>query len=64
MLYKESRIMVESIKDIPVSQTHKVPKLPVQDSLIDDKDLKGLLFLGVKGNLSAVTDDSEVDFLV
>ncbi|MDX9801518.1 MAG: hypothetical protein RBT69_09305 [Spirochaetia bacterium] len=56
--------MVESIKDIPVSQTHKVPKLPVQDSLIDDKDLKGLLFLGVKGNLSAVTDDSEVDFLV
>lgn len=56
--------MVESIKDLPVNQTLKVAKPPEHDSLIDNKDLKGILFLGVKGDLSAVTDDGEVDFLV
>ncbi len=56
--------MVENIKDIPVSQTLRNPKPLEHDSLIDNKDLKGILFLGVKGDLSAVADDSEVDFLV
>lgn len=56
--------MVESIKDIPVSQAPKPPKIDGNDSLIDNKDLKGILFLGVKGDLSVITDDSEVDFLV
>ena len=56
--------MVENIKDIPVGQTLRNPKPQEQDSLIDNKVLKGILFLGVRGDLSTVADDSEVDFLV
>ena len=56
--------MVESIKDIRVSQAPKPPKFDGNDSLIDKKDLKGILFLGVKGDLSVIIDDNEVDFLV
>jgi len=61
--------MVENIKDPSLTdysiQHSKVPKAPNPDSIIDHKDLKGILFLGVKGDIDIVSDDNtKLDFLV
>ena len=44
----------------------KVQKSQTQDMIIDHKDLKGILFLGVKGDISVDVngDESKLDFLV
>ena len=31
--------------------------------LIDDKEIKGILFLGIQGDLSNIIDDNKVDLL-
>ncbi|MCL2481131.1 MAG: hypothetical protein FWF38_05425 [Spirochaetaceae bacterium] len=62
--------MVENIKDpsltdYSIQHPSKVQKAHSQDSVIDHKDLKGILFLGVKGDIDIVSDDnSKLDFLV
>lgn len=56
--------MVENINDISVNQILKPVKTQENRTLIDSKELKEILFLGVQGDLSIVKDDSEVDFLV
>lgn len=59
-------VMVENIKDISVNhQPVKIQRQESQDSLIDHKDLKGILFLGVKGDIDIeiADDESKVDFL-
>jgi len=62
------RIMVDNIKDASLTDYSppKVQRPPVPDSVIDHKDLKGILFLGVKGdiNVEVSRDDSKLDFLV
>ncbi len=62
--------MVENIKDISLTEYSaphpvKVSKAQNQDSLIDHKDLKGILFLGVKGDIDidVSEDPNKVDFL-
>jgi len=61
--------MVENIKDptltnYSMQQPVKAPKINGQDSLIDHEDLKGILFLGVKGDISEVSGaESKLDFL-
>ena len=61
--------MVENIKDISltdysIQHPAKGQKIELQDSLIDHEDLKGILFLGVRGDIDIdVSDKSKVDFL-
>ena len=64
MIKTERWIMIESIRDIPVSPQLRGVKPQNHDSLIDTKDLKGILFLGVKGDISAIVDSNKVDILV
>ena len=61
--------MVENIKDSSFTEhlLHnpvKVQKAKIQDSLIDHEDLRGILFLGLKGDISIVSEDeSKLDVL-
>ena len=61
--------MIENIKDTSVTDysiphTTKSQKAS-QESILDHKDLKGILFLGVKGdiNIDVNGDKSKLDFL-
>jgi len=60
--------MIESMKDASITDYSppKVQKPQIQDVMIDHKDLKGILFLGVKGDISVDVngDESKLDFLV
>ena len=62
--------MVENIKD-PLFNDYSTPQPPkvqkplINDSGIDHKDLKGILFLGVKGNINIEVsgDEGKLDIL-
>ena len=63
--------MVENIKDssltdYSIQQPAKIQRPPNHDSIVDHKDLKGILFLGVKGeiNIEVSDDESKLDILV
>ena len=64
------KTMVENIRDSSLTdysaqQPAKVIRPPSQDSVIDHNDLKGILFLGVKGEINIDVSDSEnkLDYL-
>jgi hypothetical protein len=56
--------MVENIKDtsltdLSIQHPVKVQKVQNPDSLIDHKELTGILFLGVKGDIDVKVSNSE-----
>ena len=64
------KTMVDNIKDFSltdysIQHAGKVQRPPSPDSIIDHKDLKGILFLGMKGDINIDVSDSEskLDYL-
>ncbi len=56
--------MVDSINSLRIQPLNTPAKVGTEHALIDDKELKGILFLGVKGDISSILDDKKVDLLV